>query len=341
MLAVGEQAVDPLGPRLEAVDHAAEGVEELGQVGEQVEADDALEDRERDRGAAPGDLRRQPGRLHEDLQRAAFDELGEAFGRRRLGERAGLEQERADAEQRDDADDAGERRDPARQHRALEEGPAQRDRRLATGLHLDLEWATPVRAEGERVVDLDADAELDPRVRRDDGAGGLDRELEAPVRVLGRDADVGRRVAPVDDDDLVPADARAAGGRGDDVGRDRRERRDRDASLLDRRTGGIGGGANTDPERVDARARRARARRRERDGDAALDAREQRQRRGIDVRPPGRRTDDVDVEAVDDRARVADLDRDRGLAARIDRRVVAGEGGDSVTGAVYGRGRGR
>ena len=42
MRGVGEQLVDALGALLEAVDHAAEGVEELGQVGEQVEADDPL-----------------------------------------------------------------------------------------------------------------------------------------------------------------------------------------------------------------------------------------------------------------------------------------------------------
>ena len=45
-LGVGEELVDALGARLEAVDHAAEGVEELGQVGDQVEADDFLEDAE-------------------------------------------------------------------------------------------------------------------------------------------------------------------------------------------------------------------------------------------------------------------------------------------------------
>ena len=38
---------------------AAEGVEELGEVGDQVEADDPLEDRGRDPGAPPRDLGRR------------------------------------------------------------------------------------------------------------------------------------------------------------------------------------------------------------------------------------------------------------------------------------------
>ena len=42
--------------RAKALDHAAEGVEELGQVGEQVEADDFLEDVEGDRDANPRPL---------------------------------------------------------------------------------------------------------------------------------------------------------------------------------------------------------------------------------------------------------------------------------------------
>ena len=97
---VGEQLVDPLGARLEAVDHAAEGVEELGQVGQQVEADDPFEDAQRDRGAAAGDLRRQPGRLHEHAQRFAFDELGQPFRRieevERVAGRRGVEDEQVE-----------------------------------------------------------------------------------------------------------------------------------------------------------------------------------------------------------------------------------------------------
>ena len=58
-LVVGQQRADPVGPVLETVDHAAEGREELGEVGEQVEADQPLEDRQRDAGAASRDLARR------------------------------------------------------------------------------------------------------------------------------------------------------------------------------------------------------------------------------------------------------------------------------------------
>ena len=103
---------------------------------------------------------------------------GRGFGR----ERPGLGEERADAQDGDDRDDRGHGRNPARQHRQLAERRAQLDRLLAAGFHADLELALAGGAERERVVDLDADAELGPLVRRDDGARRLDVELQPPVR---------------------------------------------------------------------------------------------------------------------------------------------------------------
>ena len=56
---------------------------------------------ERDRGAAPGDPRREPGRPHEDAQRAALDELGQAARRveevERVAGRRRVEDEQVEA----------------------------------------------------------------------------------------------------------------------------------------------------------------------------------------------------------------------------------------------------
>ena len=66
------------GALAEAADHAAERLEELGQVLEQVDAGDPPQDREHHRGAAAEDLHPDPGRAHEHLERAALDELQSA-----------------------------------------------------------------------------------------------------------------------------------------------------------------------------------------------------------------------------------------------------------------------
>ena len=75
--------------------------EELLQVGEQVEADQALEDPEHHPGAAAGDLHPDPGRLHEHLHRLALDELGQAARGveevERVAARRGVEHQQVEA----------------------------------------------------------------------------------------------------------------------------------------------------------------------------------------------------------------------------------------------------
>ena len=86
--------------------------------------------------------------------------------------------------------------------------PRERDRRLAPGLDLDLEraLASGPKGNGSSTSTRTANSTLASGATTD--RGGWTSSLRRAVRVLGRDGHVGRRVAAVDDDDLVPADAR-------------------------------------------------------------------------------------------------------------------------------------
>ena len=66
-LGIREQLAHPLGPLAKAADHAAEGLEELREVLQDLDARDAPKHREHHRRAPPEHLHPQAGRLHEHL----------------------------------------------------------------------------------------------------------------------------------------------------------------------------------------------------------------------------------------------------------------------------------
>ena len=150
----------------------------------------------------------------------------------------------------------------------------------------------------------------------------LDLEVDEPVRIDRPHDDLDRGVAIVVDEDVVAAGLAAARGRRDDLGGRVRERVERDAAFLDRPAARIRGGLHVDAERERAGPRERGPGRGERDRRLAVLAGEQRQERRLRPGPLGERPDDREVEPVDDRALVAELDRERGLLAGVD-----GEGG--------------
>src|SRR2546423_525857 len=77
---VGQQRVHLPRPLAEAADHAAERLEELGEIVEEVDAGDPTQHGEHHRGPAADDPGREPGGAHEYPKRPALDELDEAPG---------------------------------------------------------------------------------------------------------------------------------------------------------------------------------------------------------------------------------------------------------------------
>ncbi len=98
---VGEQRLDAGRALLEAVHQAAQRAEEDRDVVHQVDAREALEDREDDARAAAHELRRDARRHEQDLQRAALEEVRQPVGRveevQRVARRRRVEHEHVEA----------------------------------------------------------------------------------------------------------------------------------------------------------------------------------------------------------------------------------------------------